>query len=116
MLQARGGADLSEKAFAAEDRAEVWVEHLHGDATVVLDVVRQIDGRHPAAADLAVDAIAVGESGGKTIDHARGAGKDGRRLRREYTESERLCANGPEPPPAGNQSRPRPSSGFARGS
>ena len=61
----RGRPDLGEKPLAAERRAEVGVEHFDGDVAVVLQVVGEVDGRHAAGAELALDAIAAGERGGK---------------------------------------------------
>jgi len=45
----------------AEDGAQFRVEHLERDATVVLEVTREIDGRHPATPNLALDVISIGE-------------------------------------------------------
>jgi len=39
------------------------VEDLEGDKTVVLQVTGEIDRRHPAAAELALDRVAAGEGG-----------------------------------------------------
>ena len=61
MLEVRGGADLGEKPVAAKDGAELGIEHLEGDMTVVPEVAREVDGRHPAASDLALDVVAPAE-------------------------------------------------------
>ncbi len=63
MLQTRRRADLGEEPLAAERRAELGMEDLDGDVAVVLQVVREIHGRHAAGAELALDAIALGECG-----------------------------------------------------
>lgn len=57
MLQFRGGSDLSQKPLAAQRRAQFGVQHFDGDAAVVIEIVREIDSRHPAGAELAFDAI-----------------------------------------------------------
>ena len=51
----------AQEPLAAERGAEVGVQHLDGDVAVVPEVVREIHGRHAARAELALDAIAVGE-------------------------------------------------------
>ena len=53
--------DLGEESLAAEHGAELRLEHFDGDVAVVLHVVREVDGRHAAGAELSLDAIAVGE-------------------------------------------------------
>ena len=63
MLQLRRGPDLAQEPLAAERRAEVGMQHLDGDVAIVLEVVREIDGGHAAGAELALDAVAVGEGG-----------------------------------------------------
>ena len=73
MLEPGGGADLSKEALGAERGAQVGVEDLEGDRAVVLEVVREVDPRHTAPAELALEPIAVGESGakrGRQVRHA----------------------------------------------
>ena len=72
MLQARRGADLGEEALAAERRAQVGVQHLDGDVAIVLEIVREVHGGHAALAELAVEAVAVGEGGGEAVERAHG--------------------------------------------
>ena len=60
-----GGADLGEEALDAEHGAELGVEHLHRHLATVPHVLGQPDGGHPAAAELAVEPIPVGEGGGE---------------------------------------------------
>jgi hypothetical protein len=50
MLQPRGEPDLALKALGAERAAEVGVQYLECDIAAVSQVVREIDGRHPARA------------------------------------------------------------------
>ena len=38
------------------------MEHLEGDGTVVPEVVRQVHRRHTAPAELALDAVTLGEA------------------------------------------------------
>ena len=65
VLQVCGRPDLGEKAFATQRGGEVRMEDLHRHAALVLEVQRQVDGRHPATAELALDAVAVDECGGE---------------------------------------------------
>ena len=55
----RGDPDLGEEALAAEHRGQLGAQDLEGDVAVVLEVVREIDRRHAARAELALDAVAV---------------------------------------------------------
>ena len=57
--------DFAEEPLGAEDRGELRPEHLDGDLAVVLEVRRQVDRGHPAVAELALEAVAVGERGGR---------------------------------------------------
>ena len=49
------------------------------DLAVVLEVLREVDGRHAARAELALDAVAVGEGGGQPLGGQSGASGSGRR-------------------------------------
>jgi hypothetical protein len=53
--------DLGEEPFAAEGCAEVRMEYLDGDVAIVLDIVREIHGRHAAGTEFTLDAISLGE-------------------------------------------------------
>src|SRR5690606_8378760 len=66
VLQPRRRADLGEKAFRPEGRAEVGVQHLDGHIALVLEIVGEVDGGHATSPKLALDAVAVGERGGET--------------------------------------------------
>jgi hypothetical protein len=59
----RGGGDLLDKPFGAEDGGEFGLEDLERDLTLVLQVLGQIDGGHPALPELALDPVAVGDGG-----------------------------------------------------
>jgi len=41
------------------------MQHFDGDIALVFEVVREVHGGHAASAELAVDAVAVGERGGE---------------------------------------------------
>ena len=65
MLQPRRGADLGEEAFATEGRTKIGMQHLDGDIALVPQIMREVHGGHAAGAEFALDAVAVGEGGGK---------------------------------------------------
>ncbi|MEE9180010.1 MAG: hypothetical protein V3U22_03875, partial [Vicinamibacteria bacterium] len=67
----RGGAqsDASEKELGASREFShgtlaFWPENLEGDLALVLQVLGEIDRRHPTATKFTFDAVAVGKSGG----------------------------------------------------
>ena len=72
MLQPRGDLDLAAEPLGAERRREVGAQHLDRHLAVVLEVFGEIDHRHPALAELALDAVAVGERGGEPVERQRG--------------------------------------------
>ncbi len=61
MLQPCRGPDLREESLGAECLAQIGMQDLDGDITVVLDVVREIDRGHAALAQFAFDAVAIGQ-------------------------------------------------------
>ena len=61
MLERCCGPDLDDEAFAAEDSGGLRLQNLEGDLAVVPDVVGQVHGGHAALAQLALDAVAVGQ-------------------------------------------------------
>ena len=63
MLQVGGELDLGQEPLGAEHGAELGVQHLDRDLAVVLEVVREVDGGHAAGADLALEAVLVGQGG-----------------------------------------------------
>ena len=78
-MRERGGeVDLAQEPLAAERLGEVVVEDLDGDVAVVLEVAGEVDGRHAAGAELALDAVVGGE---RRRQVRRGhAGRWGRRI------------------------------------
>ena len=61
MLQAGLDADLAEEALGAEAGGQLGMKHLDRDGAVVLEVAGEVHGRHAAAAQRALDGIAVGQ-------------------------------------------------------
>jgi hypothetical protein len=60
VLQVSGDLDLVQEPLGAKHGGKFGVQHLDGDLAVVPDVVRKIDRRHAAAAELTLDRVAVG--------------------------------------------------------
>jgi hypothetical protein len=63
MVEPGGQADLAKQAFRTQSADELWAEHLEGNWSVVLQVPGEPDRRHPAAAELALEHVAVGQGG-----------------------------------------------------
>ena len=59
--QSRREPDLTHEALASEGFGEVGLEHLDGHRAVVLEVVREVHGGHASHAELALDAVPVGQ-------------------------------------------------------
>ena len=68
MLQRRGELDLLQEPLAADHRAELRVQHLDRHLAPVLQVLGEVDGGHAALAELALEAIALGEGGGEAVE------------------------------------------------
>ena len=65
MAESRGDADLIQEPVGAEDGGEFGAQHLERHVAVVLEVAGEVDGGHPAGAEFALDAVAIGERGGE---------------------------------------------------
>jgi len=65
---ARRDLDLAEKPLCTERGRELGLQTFDGDRAPVLQVLGQVDGRHPPAAELALDRVTVGESGLQTSE------------------------------------------------
>ncbi len=61
VLEVGGGLDLGEEALGADDGGEFRAQDLDGDGAIVLEVVGQVDRGHAPLAELALDAVAVGQ-------------------------------------------------------
>ena len=62
--------DLTQESLVAQRRGELGPQDLQRDLALVLEIVGQIDRGHAARAQLALEAVAVGEGGGQSrIDH-----------------------------------------------
>lgn len=61
MLQCCGEFDLGKEALGAEHHAQLRLQHLDGDLTLMLHVVGEVHRCHPAAANFALDDIPIGE-------------------------------------------------------
>jgi hypothetical protein len=59
MLQLGSHPDLALEALGAQGHGQLGVEHLQRHRALVLDVARQVNSRHAAATELALDHIAA---------------------------------------------------------
>ena len=63
MLQLRRRANLRQESLGADDRGEFSAQHLERDSSFVADVLREIDGRHPARPHFALDGVPTDKLG-----------------------------------------------------
>jgi hypothetical protein len=61
MGELRGDLDLAQKSLRSDGVRQLGLEKLDRDLPSMSDVIGEIDGCHPAAADLALDSIAPGQ-------------------------------------------------------
>ena len=61
MCQPRGDLDLAQESLLHDRGGQLGVQHLDRDLAAVLEVLGEIDGRHAAASDLAIDPVPVGQ-------------------------------------------------------
>src|SRR5687768_15705697 len=67
VCQARGDFDLAEETIVAEGGGQLGPQHLDRYLPAVAQVLGQVDCRHASGAELALDAVAVGESGRQAL-------------------------------------------------
>src|SRR3972149_7073407 len=68
MTQLGGDRDLAQKPIGPEGRGHLGPENLDRDLAVVLQVVGEIDRRHPATSELSLDGVAAGEGGVEALE------------------------------------------------
>ena len=69
MLQIRRRLDLGEKALGADHGGQLGAQDLHRDLAIVLEVVREIDGRHTARTEFTLDAVTICKCGSERPGH-----------------------------------------------
>jgi len=70
--EARRRLDFPEESLGAERRGDLGPKDLDGDEATVAEIAREIHRRHPAAPQLALQRVAVGQGGfqaGELIGH-----------------------------------------------
>ena len=67
MLQRCRRLDLDDEAIEAQYRGELRPQDIARELAIVLEIVREIDRRHPARAQITVDAISIGERDGEPV-------------------------------------------------
>jgi len=71
MLQCRRDPNLAQEPVGANHGAKLGLENLERDASVVPEIAREKDGRHPAGSDLALDQVPAVEAGVQLGDEVR---------------------------------------------
>ena len=79
MLQRRGDLDLAEEPVAAEHGRQLGLEHLDGDLPAVLQVLGEEHDRHPAVAELPLDAVPIAERRPELLEEVHGCPFTGER-------------------------------------
>ena len=72
VLEAGGELDFAEEPIGAERGCESGTQHLQRDEPTVLEIARQVDGRHAASAEFSLNDVPVhqrGAQGGVEIGH-----------------------------------------------
>ena len=69
--QLGGNADLAQKTIGAEAGRDFGSQDFDGDFAAVLFLFSEIDRRHAAAAQFALDGVAIGECGGDGLSRLR---------------------------------------------
>ena len=68
MVEPRRDFDLAKEAIGTERGGELGMQHLEGDHPLVLAVLREVNGRHAAAAKLAVDGVRLRQRAAEALD------------------------------------------------
>jgi len=68
VLELRRDLDLPQEALGAQRLGQVLAQHLDRHLTVMSLILREVDRRHPARADLAFYDVAVGQGGFQAVD------------------------------------------------
>ena len=74
MTQPRHDIDLAHETIRSERRGEFRTKHLDRDFALMLDVLAEVDGGHPALTQLTLDGVATFE-GGVQADDGIGHGR-----------------------------------------
>ena len=67
MIERGGRPDLVGEPLGADQHAQLGPEHLERHLAMMLEIVGQVDRRHAAPAELALDGVAAGEGGRETV-------------------------------------------------
>ena len=59
MGEVRRDFDLTDKTLGSEGSGQIGPQNFHCDLAVVLDVIGEVDGGHPARTEFPLDGVAV---------------------------------------------------------
>src|SRR3989449_11431555 len=68
VLQVGGYPDLTQEALDPEHGGELGAQHFQGDVAIVLEIPREIYGRHATGTDLAFDSVVLGKGRPETFE------------------------------------------------
>ena len=71
MLEIGRGLDFGQEPLSTDDRSQLWLQNLERDLALVPKVVSEVDRRHPALAELALDPVETLEGRVQTDDRVR---------------------------------------------
>jgi len=100
MNEASREPDLAIESLGAGGDATFGAEHFEGDVAIALEVASEVHDRHPSLAELAFDAIPIGEAG------VEGIAKTGRAL---FAHGKRLAPSRTDRKRPVNRDRHEPS-------
>jgi hypothetical protein len=64
--QVGGGGDLPQETLGPDSGGEIGAEDLHRHLPLVSEVIGEVDGRHPAGTEFALDAVTASECRGES--------------------------------------------------
>jgi hypothetical protein len=67
MLEVGRDLDLAEEPLGSQGSGQLGPKDLHGHGAVMPEILGEVDGRHPAMTELALEAVPVGQPGPKAI-------------------------------------------------
>ena len=71
MIQTSGNLYLSQKPIGAERRGKLGMQHFERDQALVLHILSEIDGCHPAATELTIYRVVLRQCGAEALDRKR---------------------------------------------
>src|SRR2546429_1225886 len=93
MREPSSNLDLPQEALGAERCGDLGAEDLDGDGAAVPEIAREVHGGHPAASQLTLDGVAVGQGCAEAIKRRSGHTRPTRLSSVPNRGSSRSCSN-----------------------